>query len=77
METCVGGSRIIGDLNDENSNIRKFLAAHETMVLDSPKNTHPQVFYYGVSEILAKNDKELLAKNGYKQAISWSEELAL
>ena len=47
------------------------------MVLDSPKNTHPQVFYHGVSEILAKNDKELLAKNGYKQAISWSEEIAL
>ena len=77
VETCVGGSRIIGDLNDENSNIRKFLASHETMVLDSPKNTHPQVFYYGVSEILAKNDKELAAKKGYKQAISWSEEIAL
>ena len=73
----MGGSRIIGDLNDENSNIRKFLAAHETMVLDSPKNTHPQVFYHGVSEILAKNDKELLSQNGYKQAISWSEEIAL
>ena len=41
VESCVGGSRIIGDLNDPNSNIRKFLATHETMVIDSPKNTNP------------------------------------
>ncbi|MGG7049032.1 MULTISPECIES: 4Fe-4S dicluster domain-containing protein [unclassified Campylobacter] len=71
VETCVGGSRIIGDLNDENSAIRKFLATHETMVLDSPKNTEPQVFCYGVSEILAMNDEAKAAQNGYKKVISW------
>ncbi|MGF7442070.1 4Fe-4S dicluster domain-containing protein [Campylobacter concisus] len=76
VESCVGGSRIIGDLNDPNSNIRKFLATHETMVIDSPKNTNPQVFYHGVSEILAKNNKKLELDNGYKKVISWSEEIA-
>lgn len=71
VETCVGGSRIIGNLNDENSNIRKFLATHETHVIDSPKNTNPQVFYYGISEILALNNDENTQKNGYKKVISW------
>lgn len=46
------------------------------MVIDSPKNTNPQVFYHGVSEILAKNDKKLELENGYQKVISWSEEIA-
>lgn len=77
VETCVGGSRIMGDLNDPNSNIRKFLATHETMVIDSPKNTNPQVFYYGVSEVLTKNDVEAEKEAGYKRVVHWNEEITL
>lgn len=72
VETCVGGARIIGNLNDENSNIRKFLATHKTMVIDSPKNTNPQIFYYGVSEILTKNDTGIEQSSGYKRTIHWN-----
>lgn len=75
VETCVGGVRIIGNLNDKNSNIRQFLATHETMVIDSPKNTNPRVFYYGVSEILTKNSVEEEQKANYKRVIHWNEEI--
>ncbi|CZE46523.1 4Fe-4S dicluster domain-containing protein [Campylobacter geochelonis] len=71
VESCVGASRIVGDLHDENSQIRKFLQTHKTMVLYSPKDTNPRVFYHGISQILAKNEES----QEYKRVIHWSEEL--
>ncbi|MBR8463984.1 hypothetical protein KDD93_05265 [Campylobacter sp. faydin G-24] len=57
VEICVGGSLIIGNLNDPNSNIIKFIATHKKIVIDRPKNTNSYMFSYGVSESLAKNDE--------------------
>ncbi|MEC5325620.1 sulfate reduction electron transfer complex DsrMKJOP subunit DsrO [Aurantimonas sp. A3-2-R12] len=52
VESCVGGARIIGDLNDSNSQISKMIEAHrdELMVLQPEKNTRPHVFYLGMDE---------------------------
>lgn len=52
VESCVGGARIIGDLNDPNSTLSKLLAAHreEIKVLKPENNTHPHVFYLGLDE---------------------------
>ncbi|PAF51472.1 chemotaxis protein [Helicobacter sp. 13S00401-1] len=71
VESCVGASRMIGDLHDPNSSIRRFLNTHDTLILSSPKNTKPQIFYYGLSEILAQNKPN----SEYKMVINWSENI--
>ncbi|MCW8335281.1 sulfate reduction electron transfer complex DsrMKJOP subunit DsrO [Vibrio paucivorans] len=52
VETCVGGARIIGDLNDPNSEIQRLLTQHkdDIKVLKPEANTKPHVFYIGMSE---------------------------
>ena len=52
VESCFGGARIIGDLNDPNSQISRMIEAHrdELMVLQPEKNTRPHVFYLGMDE---------------------------
>ncbi|EKO3403039.1 4Fe-4S dicluster domain-containing protein [Vibrio fluvialis] len=52
VETCVGGARIIGDLNDATSQIRQLMAQHqgELKVLKPEANTQPHVFYLGMDE---------------------------
>lgn len=52
VETCVGGARIIGDLNDPHSQIRQLMAQHqgELKVLKPEANTQPHVFYLGMDE---------------------------
>ncbi len=50
VNTCPGKARLIGDLNDPNSEISKRLAEHkdEVQVLLEDKGTGPQCFYIGV-----------------------------
>lgn len=50
VETCTGGARTFGDLNDANSDISKLLTEHEALVLQSDKNTQPNVFYIGLTQ---------------------------
>lgn len=52
VESCVGGARIIGDLNDPRSTLSTMLASHreEIKVLKPENNTHPHVFYLGLDE---------------------------
>ena len=52
VESCVGGARIIGDLQDPHSRISQMLATHreEIKVLRPENNTHPHVFYLGLDE---------------------------
>jgi len=52
VESCVGGARIIGDLNDPDSQIAQMVAEHrdDLMVLQPDKNTRPHVFYLGMDE---------------------------
>lgn len=53
VETCVGGARNFGDLNDPDSVVSKLLAEHETAVLRPDMNTHPNVYYIGLDEALS------------------------
>jgi tetrathionate reductase subunit B len=45
VETCVGGSRHFGDLNDPNSTVSKLLATNDHYVLYEEAGTEPKVFY--------------------------------
>ena len=53
VESCVGGARIFGDLNDPNSTVRKRLAAEQSAVLKPEEGTRPRVFYLHLDEALA------------------------
>ncbi len=55
VETCVGGARVFGDLNDPESEIGKRLKAAEgrTRVLKPEAGTQPRVFYIGLDDQLA------------------------
>lgn len=52
VETCVGGARILGDLNDPKSEISKLLVEHsdEIKVLKPGMNTAPRVYYIGMPD---------------------------
>lgn len=48
VETCVGGARIFGDLNDKTSKVSQLIANHSTNGLKISQGTKPQVFYIGL-----------------------------
>ena len=52
VETCVGGARVIGDLNDPTSEIRRLITEHQDdiKVLKPNEGTKPHVFYIGMDE---------------------------
>src|SRR5690625_4338937 len=52
VESCVGGARVIGDLNDPDSEISKLIDRHkdEIKVLKPDMGTAPHVFYIGLPE---------------------------
>lgn len=45
VQTCLGRSRIFGDLNDPESEITRLIGRHKTVVLKPEKGTAPQVYY--------------------------------
>ncbi|MGH2305960.1 sulfate reduction electron transfer complex DsrMKJOP subunit DsrO [Campylobacter taeniopygiae] len=55
VETCVGGARIIGNLNDKNSLIYQLLNQFPNFVLKQKSGTKPQVFYIGLNGELLDN----------------------
>lgn len=48
VETCVGGARIFGDLNDPKSQVSRLVNEKETKVLKPEMGTKPNVFYIGL-----------------------------
>ncbi|MFQ6372268.1 sulfate reduction electron transfer complex DsrMKJOP subunit DsrO [Shewanella sp. YIC-542] len=50
VETCTGGARIFGDINDKNSEIAKLIEKENPLVLQSGKHTEPNVFYIGLTQ---------------------------
>lgn len=52
VESCVGGARVIGDLNQPDSEINRRMAEHrdDIKVLKPAMNTAPQVFYIGLPD---------------------------
>ena len=54
VETCVGGARIFGDLNDPQGELSRRMAAagDQLKVLKPEQGTQPRVFYIGLDERL-------------------------
>lgn len=52
VETCVGGARIFGDLNDPNSEVSRLRREEPTQVLKPEMGTEPRVFYIGLNEYM-------------------------
>lgn len=52
VDSCVGGARMIGDLNDSESRISRMAEQYrdQLMVLQPDKNTDPHVFYLGMDQ---------------------------
>lgn len=52
VESCVGGARVIGDLNDPDSAISRQMAEHkdDIKVLKPGMGTNPHVFYIGLPD---------------------------
>ncbi|PAF42667.1 sulfate reduction electron transfer complex DsrMKJOP subunit DsrO [Helicobacter sp. 11S03491-1] len=50
VETCVGGARVFGDLNNPNSEISKLLNMFPTNVMKKDQGTNPRVFYIGLND---------------------------
>ncbi|MBZ0096216.1 MAG: 4Fe-4S dicluster domain-containing protein [Sulfuricella sp.] len=50
VETCVGGARIFGDLNDPDSKVRHLVDQNKLKVLKPEMGTQPHVFYLGLDE---------------------------
>lgn len=55
VETCVGGARVFGDMNDPASAVRRLLDAHraEVKVLKPEQGTAPSVYYIGLDDRFA------------------------
>lgn len=45
VQTCLGRSRIFGDVNDPNSEVARLVATEKSVVLKPEKGTRPQVYY--------------------------------
>lgn len=45
VQTCLGRSRIFGDVNDPDSEVARLVATEKTTVLKAEKGTRPQVYY--------------------------------
>jgi tetrathionate reductase subunit B len=45
VQTCLGRSRIFGDLNDPKSEVAKLVAQYQTVTLKPEKGAKPQVYY--------------------------------
>jgi tetrathionate reductase subunit B len=56
VETCVGGARVFGDLNDAKSELRRRLTAAKGQVkaLKPEQRTRPNVFYVGLDETMQR-----------------------
>lgn len=71
VETCVGGARVAGDVNDPKSQVSKLLAQFPTNVLRPSKGTKPRVFYINLDSRIqevpltnASPEDAIRAKNG-------------
>lgn len=52
VETCVGGARNFGDLNDPESEVSRMLRENPVSVLRPEMHTNPNVYYIGLDEAL-------------------------
>ncbi len=57
VNTCVGGARVFGDLNDPNTEISRLVATNPISVLRPEAGTHPNIFYIGADHTDSINSK--------------------
>lgn len=67
VETCVGGARNFGDLNDPDSEVSRLLRENEVSVLRPEMNTHPNVYYIGLDAAL---DGRITGEAAYRPPLS-------
>lgn len=67
VETCVGGARNFGDLNDPDSAVSEMLAKNEISVLRPEMMTNPNVFYIGLDEVL---DGRVAGESAYRPPLT-------
>ena len=63
VETCVGGARNFGDLNDPESEVSRLLRENEVSVLRPEMHTNPNVYYIGLDDVL---DGRVAGEAAYK-----------
>ncbi len=61
VESCIGGARIFGDLNDAKSEIAKRVRENKVYALQTQLGTAPNVFYIGLPQ--PSDDKAILSMN--------------
>lgn len=71
VETCVGGARNFGDLNDPESEVSKLLRENEVSVLRPEMHTNPNVYYIGLDEVL---DGRVAGEAAYRPPIKSAHE---
>lgn len=59
VESCIGGARIFGDLNDEKSTVHQLVKTNKVYALLADKGTKPSVLYIGLPDWV--NDEAMLA----------------
>ena len=59
VESCIGGARIFGDLNDAKSEIAKRVKENKVYALQTQLGTAPNVFYIGLPQ--PSDDKAILS----------------
>jgi tetrathionate reductase subunit B len=74
VETCIGGARVFGDINDKNSQVYKLISNFSTSVLKEAQGTKPQTFYISLDsrleELFATTqslDDMVKSEDGFKQ----------
>ena len=58
VETCVGGARVFGDLNDPDSEISRLIKENSVQTLQPSTGNEPQVFYIGLDTYLQERPTE-------------------
>jgi tetrathionate reductase subunit B len=61
VQTCVGRSRIFGDLNDPNSEVSRLITRNATQVLRPEQGTKPHVFYIGADRNMTDYARDVYA----------------
>jgi Fe-S-cluster-containing dehydrogenase component len=59
VNTCVGGARIFGDLNDPESEVNQLLEKNGFRVLKEEAGTRPQVYYIGLDSDIDNTESYL------------------
>lgn len=74
VETCIGGARVFGDINDKNSDVYKLFNNYSTTVLKESQGTKPQTFYISLDSRLEELfsttqslDDMVKSEDGFKQ----------